>query len=52
MYGTFAVVTVLLMWIYLSGAIIIFGGCLCAAGAATDGGGRMTAPPDAEPPRS
>jgi len=30
-YGTFAVVIVLLMWIYLSGVIIIFGGCVCAA---------------------
>jgi YihY family inner membrane protein len=30
-YGTFAVVIVLLMWIYLSGVIIIYGGCLCAA---------------------
>jgi YihY family inner membrane protein len=30
-YGAFAVVVVLLMWIYLSGVIIIYGGCLCAA---------------------
>jgi YihY family inner membrane protein len=30
-YGAFAVVIVLLMWIYLSGVIIIYGGCLCAA---------------------
>lgn len=30
-YGTFAIVVVLLMWIYLSGVIIIFGGCLCVA---------------------
>jgi YihY family inner membrane protein len=30
-YGAFAVVIVLLMWIYLSGVIIMYGGCLCAA---------------------
>ncbi len=29
-YGAFAVVIVLMMWIYLSGVIIIYGGCLCA----------------------
>ena len=31
LYGTFGSVIALLMWIYLSGAIIILGGCLCAA---------------------
>jgi len=30
-YGTVAIVIVFLMWIYLSGVIIIYGGCLCAA---------------------
>ena len=30
-YGTVTGVVALLMWIYLSGTIIIFGGCLCAA---------------------
>lgn len=30
-YGTVAIVIVLLVWIYLSGVIIIYGGCLCAA---------------------
>jgi len=30
-YGTFGSVVALLMWIYLSGTVIIFGGCLCAA---------------------
>lgn len=29
-YGVFAVVIILLVWIYLSGVIIIYGGCLCA----------------------
>lgn len=31
LYGTFGGVVALLMWIYLSGSIIILGGCLCAA---------------------
>jgi YihY family inner membrane protein len=30
-YGTFAIVIILMVWIYLSGVIIIYGGCLCAA---------------------
>jgi YihY family inner membrane protein len=30
-YGAFSGVVVLLMWIYLSGSVIIFGGCLSAA---------------------
>lgn len=32
-YGVFGGVMLLLLWIYLSGALVIFGGCLCAAGA-------------------
>lgn len=31
LYGTLAVIVVVLMWIYLSGVIIIYGGCWCAA---------------------
>jgi len=31
LYGTFGSVVALLMWIYLSGALIILGGCLAAA---------------------
>ncbi len=31
LYGTFGSVIALLMWIYLSGSIIILGGCLAAA---------------------
>lgn len=30
-YGTFGGVVAFLMWIYLSGSVIVFGGCLCAA---------------------
>jgi len=32
LYGTFGSVIALLLWIYLSGSIIILGGCLSAAG--------------------
>lgn len=32
LYGTLGSVVALLMWIYLSGSLIILGGCLCAAG--------------------
>lgn len=31
LYGTLGSVVALLMWIYLSGSLIILGGCLCAA---------------------
>jgi Ca2+-transporting ATPase len=31
LYGTFGSVVALLMWIYLTGSLIIFGGCLAAA---------------------
>jgi len=31
LYGTLGSVVAVLMWIYLSGAVIIFGGCMCAA---------------------
>jgi len=37
LYGTFGGVVALLMWIYLSGSIIILGGCLCAAQAEVAG---------------
>ena len=30
-YGTFGGVIALMLWAYLSGVVIIFGGCLCAA---------------------
>lgn len=44
-YGAFAVVIVLLMWIYLSGVIIMYGGCLCAAQASVFGKGKRGAGP-------
>jgi Ca2+-transporting ATPase len=31
LYGTFGSVVALLLWIYLTGTVIIIGGCLCAA---------------------
>ncbi|MDD5350174.1 MAG: YihY/virulence factor BrkB family protein [Chthoniobacteraceae bacterium] len=31
LYGTLGSVVAVLMWIYLAGSLIIFGGCLCAA---------------------
>lgn len=37
-YGTFGSVVALLMWIYLTGATIILGGCFCAARAEITGG--------------
>jgi len=40
-YGAFGGVMALLLWIYLSGAIFIFGACLCAAQA-----GNLAAPAD------
>lgn len=36
-YGTFGGVVALLMWIYLSGSVIVFGGCLSAAQADVNG---------------
>ena len=30
-YGTFGGVIALMLWTYLSGLVVIFGGCLCAA---------------------
>jgi Ca2+-transporting ATPase len=30
-YGAFGSIMALLLWIYLSGCIFIFGACLCAA---------------------
>ncbi len=31
-YGTFAGVIALMLWIYITGSLLIFGGCLCAVG--------------------
>jgi uncharacterized BrkB/YihY/UPF0761 family membrane protein len=43
-YGTFGGVIALMLWIYLSGLVIVFGGSLCA----TLAGGETDAPPHAE----
>jgi Ca2+-transporting ATPase len=40
-YGTFAIVIILLVWIYFSGVIIIYGGCLCAAQAEVFGNSKL-----------
>jgi Ca2+-transporting ATPase len=31
LYGTFSSVVALMLWVYLSGSLIIFGGCICSA---------------------
>lgn len=36
-YGAFGSIIAVLMWVYLSGSIIILGGCFCAAHAEMDG---------------
>ena len=36
-YGAFGSVIAVLMWVYLSGSVIILGGCFCAAKAEVDG---------------
>jgi YihY family inner membrane protein len=47
-YGTLGSVVAVLMWIYLSGSTIIFGGCLCAAIAELHGGNRENIPPQGD----
>ena len=56
LYGTLGSVVAVLMWIYLSGSMIIFGGCLCAAqseilaekGEETSTGGEGISPTDSD----
>ena len=38
LYGTFGSVVALLLWIYLTGTVIIIGGCACAARSEVSGG--------------
>jgi len=45
LYGTLGSVVAVLMWIYLSGSVIIFGGCMCAAQAELRQPGDGKAPP-------
>jgi Ca2+-transporting ATPase len=44
-YGAFGSVIVVLMWVYLSGSVIILGGCFCAAQAEVAGGLQYDIPP-------
>jgi Ca2+-transporting ATPase len=48
LYGAFGSVVALLMWIYLSGALIILGGCICAARSEIMGGLGDQAIPETE----
>jgi len=50
-YGAFGGIMALLLWIYLSGCVFIFGACLCAGQAETLGQPALT-PCRATPPRS
>jgi len=43
-YGAFGSVIAVLMWVYLSGSVIILGGCFCAAKAEVDGHLEYTVP--------
>ncbi len=49
-YGPFVGIMMLMLWIYLSGAIILFGGCLCASMAKAEG--FFLQPADAVPEES
>ncbi|MDX2080011.1 MAG: YihY/virulence factor BrkB family protein [Terrimicrobiaceae bacterium] len=47
-YGTVGVMMLLLLWVYVSGVIIILGACLCAAGAGEDRAGESKTPRNAQ----
>jgi len=49
LYGTLGSVVAVLMWIYLSGSVIIFGGCWCAAQSEILGGDKTEESPNAAP---
>ncbi len=40
-YGAFGGVIALMLWTYLSGMVVVFGGCLCAARYGPDDGGKQ-----------
>jgi len=48
-YGAFGSVIAVLMWVYLSGSVIILGGCFCAALAEVTGRLQYDMPPKPEP---
>jgi len=41
-YGAFGGIMALLLWIYISGCVFIFGACLCASQAGSRTGPRLT----------
>jgi len=47
-YGAFGSVIAVLMWVYLSGSVIILGGCFCAAKAEVEGKLEYSVPPKTE----
>jgi YihY family inner membrane protein len=51
-YGAFGSVIAILMWVYLSGSVIILGGCFCAAKAEVEGKLENPVPPRLEEERS
>jgi len=48
-YGAFGGIMALVLWIYLSGCIFVFGACLCAAQAENHAAGTSLAPPQKTP---
>ncbi|CAN5365569.1 YihY/virulence factor BrkB family protein [soil metagenome] len=51
-YGPFVGIMMLMLWIYLSGAIILFGGCLCASMAKHEGFSLQPSDPIPTPPQT
>jgi YihY family inner membrane protein len=47
-YGAVGGLMLLLLWVYISGIIIIFGGCLCAAMGQDEDNGKPPTPPSSE----
>jgi Ca2+-transporting ATPase len=51
-YGAFGSVIAILMWVYLSGSVIILGGCFCAAKAEVEGKLEHPLPPRQDAPEA